>query len=59
MSFNTDSSTKKIKKLTPKQEKFCQNIAKSMTFSEAYKKAYNPPTMSQDSIYVEAKIQFM
>lgn len=25
-----------------------------MTFSEAYKKAYNPPTMSMDSIYTEA-----
>ena len=49
-----DLGAKKKNRLTPKQEKFCQNIAKGMKYSEAYKKAYNPPTMSQDSIYVEA-----
>lgn len=54
MSLDMHGAEKNKKRLTPKQEKFCQNIAKSMTFSEAYKKAYNPPTMSQDSIYVEA-----
>lgn len=54
MSKSADSGKTKIKKLTPKQEKFCQNIAKGMTGAEAYKKAYNPPTMSKNSIWVEA-----
>ena len=53
MSLNVESA-KKQKKLTPKQQKFCQNIAKGMTHSEAYKKAYNPPTMSKEAIWVEA-----
>ena len=50
MSLNGSSR----KKTTPKQEKFCQNIAKGMTHSEAYKKAYNPPNMSKEAIWVEA-----
>lgn len=50
MSLNGSSR----KKTTPKQEKFCQNIAKGMTHSEAYKKAYNPPKMSKEAIWVEA-----
>lgn len=53
MSLEKSGETKK-RKLTPKQEKFCQNIAKGMTGAEAYKKAYNPPTMSKNSIWVEA-----
>ena len=51
MSLNVE---KKQRKLTPKQEKFCQNVVSGMTYSEAYKKAYNPPNMSRDAIYVEA-----
>ncbi len=54
MSLNKSSAEKSKKKLTPKQEKFCQNLAKGMNYSEAYKKAYNPPNMSMDSIYTEA-----
>jgi hypothetical protein len=54
MSLDMKGGEKKQKRLTPKQEKFCQNLAKGMNYSEAYKKAYNPPNMSMDSIYTEA-----
>jgi len=54
MSKSIIGAETKKSKLTPKQEKFCQNIAKGMTGAEAYKKAYNPPTMSKNSIWVEA-----
>lgn len=40
--------------LTPKQEKFCQNIVKGMSQADAYRDAYNTENMSEDAIYVEA-----
>ena len=46
--------TKKIKKLTPKQEKFCLNIVSGMNPTEAYKKAYNPQNAKEETIRVEA-----
>lgn len=36
-----ENSTKKIKKLTPKQQKFVDNIVSGKNPSEAYRKAYN------------------
>ncbi|MBO7713912.1 MAG: terminase small subunit [Methanobrevibacter sp.] len=54
MGFSTDSGTKKIKKLTPKQEKFCQNIVKGSNPAQAYREAYNPPTANNNTIRVEA-----
>ena len=37
--------------LTPKQEKFCQNVAvKSMTYSDAYRDAYNAENMKDSTI---------
>ena len=41
MSFNMGSGTKKIKKLTPKQEKFVEGIVSGKNPSEAYRQAYN------------------
>ena len=41
MSFSTDSGTKKIKKLTPKQQKFVEGIVSGKNPSEAYRQAYN------------------
>lgn len=37
-------------KLTPKQEKFCNNIAKGMNPSEAYRDAYKPQTTNINTI---------
>jgi phage terminase small subunit len=37
-------------KLTPKQEKFIQNIIKGMSQREAYKDAYNAENMKDESI---------
>ena len=37
-------------KLTPKQEKFIQNIIKGMSQREAYKDAYNAESMKDESI---------
>lgn len=43
------------KKLTPKQEKFCQEIAKGVNPSQAYINAYNPVNFSKKEISVEAQ----
>ena len=40
--------------LTPKQEKFIQNIVKGMSQRQAYKDAYNAENMTDESIDVEA-----
>lgn len=47
--------TKKIKKLTPKQQKFVDNIVSGKNPSEAYRDSYNPPNMSKESMKVEAQ----
>jgi len=36
--------------LTPKQEKFIQNIVSGMSQREAYKKSYNAKNMADDTI---------
>lgn len=40
--------------LTPKQERFIQNIVSGMTQRQAYKEAYNAENMKDESIDVEA-----
>ncbi len=41
--------------LTPKQEKFCFNVAvKNMTYSDAYRNSYNAENYANDSINVNA-----
>ena len=40
--------------LTPKQEKFIQNIVSGMSQRQAYKDAYNAKNMTDESIDVEA-----
>jgi phage terminase small subunit len=40
--------------LTPKQEKFIQNIVSGMTQRQAYKESYNAENMTDESIDVEA-----
>ena len=40
--------------LTPKQEKFIQNIVSGMSQRQAYKDAYNAENMTDESIDVEA-----
>lgn len=40
--------------LTPKQEKFIQNIVSGMSQRQAYKDAYNAENMADESIDVEA-----
>lgn len=42
------------KKLTPKQNKFVDNIVKGMNPSEAYKDAYNPPNFKDNTLKCEA-----
>lgn len=44
--------------LTPKQEKFVQNIVKGMTQRTAYKKAYNVKKMKNESIDSKASTLF-
>lgn len=39
-----------IKKLTPKQEKFCQEIVKGVNQTQAYKIAFNPKKSSNKTI---------
>ena len=56
MSFNTDSGTKKIKKLTPKQQKFVDNIVSGKNPSEAYKSAYKN-NMTPKEISIDAQHQ--
>jgi hypothetical protein len=40
--------------LTPRQEKFCQEIVAGNTQSEAYREAYKPKNANHDSIHVNA-----
>lgn len=54
MSFNTDSGTKKIKKLTPKQQKFVDNIVSGKNPSEALRNAY-PSNMTPKEISIQAQ----
>jgi len=42
------------KKLTAKQEKFCQSIADGKTQLDAYKSAYNTAKSKDSSLYVRA-----
>lgn len=44
--------------LTPKQEKFIQNIVKGMSQRQAYKDAYNAENMKDETIDSEASILF-
>lgn len=44
--------------LTPKQEKFIQNIVSGMSQREAYKNSYNAENMTDESIDVQASILF-
>lgn len=41
-------------KLTPKQERFIQNIVSGMSQRQAYKESYNAKNMTDESIDVEA-----
>lgn len=43
-----------MSKLTPKQEKFVQNLIKGMSQREAYKNSYDAENMADDSIDVNA-----
>ena len=43
-----------IEMLTPKQEKFVQNLIKGMSQREAYKNSYDAENMSDEAIDVEA-----
>ena len=45
-------------KLTPKQERFIQNIVSGMTQRQAYKEAYNAENMKDETIDSEASILF-
>ena len=38
-------------KLTPKQERFCQNIAKGMSQADAYRDAYDTENMKEETIW--------
>jgi phage terminase small subunit len=44
--------------LTPKQEKFVQNLVKGMSQREAYKNSYNASNMKDETIDVKASILF-
>ena len=56
MSLKVDSGTKKIKKLTPKQEKFVEGIVSGKNPSEAYKQAYDTKQTPKE-ISVDAQKQ--
>lgn len=56
MSFNMGSGTKKIKKLTPKQEKFVEGIVSGKNPSEAYRQAYKN-NMTPKEISIDAQHQ--
>lgn len=43
-----------MNELTPKQERFIQNIVSGMSQRQAYKEAYNAENMTDESIDVEA-----
>lgn len=55
MSFNIGSGTKKIKKLTPKQEKFVEGIVSGKNPSEAYRQAYDTETTNPITIKTSAQ----
>ena len=40
--------------LTAKQEKFCQGVAKGLTYSDAYRESYNTDKMKAETINREA-----
>ncbi len=40
--------------LTPKQEKFCQNIVKGMSQADAYRDVYNTENMKEETIWSES-----
>ena len=40
--------------LTPKQEKFCQNIVKGMSQADAYRDAYNTDNQKDETIWCNA-----
>ena len=44
--------------LTPKQEKFIQNIVAGMSQRQAYKESYNAENMTDETIDVQASILF-
>lgn len=44
--------------LTPKQEKFVQNLIKGMSQREAYKNSYNASNMKDETIDTEASLLF-
>lgn len=41
--------------LTAKQEKFCQGVAKGLTYSDAYREAYDTDKMKTETINRKAK----
>lgn len=41
--------------LTAKQEKFCQGVAKGLTYSDAYREAYDADKMKTETINRKAK----
>ena len=45
-------------KLTPKQERFIQNVVSGMTQRQAYKEAYNAENMKDETIDTEASLLF-
>jgi phage terminase small subunit len=45
---------KTMKKLTPKQERFCLKYIETGNASEAYRQAYDATNMSQDAVKVKA-----
>ena len=47
-----------MNELTPKQERFIQNIVSGMSQREAYKDAYNAENMKDETIDVQASVLF-
>ena len=54
MSKSAVSGKTKIKKLTPKQQKFVDNIVSGKNPSEAYKEAYNAENFKENTLKCEA-----
>ena len=40
--------------LTPKQEKFCQNVASGMTYADSLRESYDTSKYTNDSIYAKS-----
>lgn len=53
-----ENESKSMTKLTPKQEKFCQEIVKGRSQSDAYRIAFKPQKMKNKSIHEKAS-QYM